>query len=390
MERGGNNGTPGATPRTNPAGIRIVGMPARQAGPPALEQWTMRNLETHQETKTEPVAGVTRDRRPGVVPVPVQGGSRVVDLTEPPAGLRDTEAPAPRRTGRRRLLVALLVCLVLGGLGGSGLALADRAAARQQRAVVPVLDLAAAAATGVDTASRPLDPTRMVERLGALVQAQDRVGLQTGGPAWTLAAATTRRDDLAATGDRMQGVAWLAAAAGPLRESMGRVRDPDAGTPDRLDTLARDLNRYASATERARQVGAYPGAAASATPAGTTFEQLATAAALLPAMAGDEAPRTWTVCRSTRSGCTRFTLQDGIVGDVRSVGAAGHRVNPDIVVLGMSAAEMLTTDGGRTTWSVPAVLDLLVATDGGAHDGTPRVSSVVPVEQHGLTVIAGR
>lgn len=369
MERSGTEVS--TAPPTNPAGLRIPHarrVTTRLPGSPS-------GGSTFTPTGPDDTAYDT--------PVPAQlGHPDRAGLRTPIDGLEQ-----PRSTRRwLRLALMTVACCTLGATLGAGLALADHRAVQRQATLVPLLADAAIAVQQVDEAGQPFNPTHLVDLLARLRTTDAAVSRVASGRAWQLATATTRRNSLAETSDRVKGLALLANAAGPLGESLSALAQPTGSDPDQLDALARDLNRFASVSLRAQQLGTYPAPSGTA---GTPFEQLATAAAVLPTMAGSETRRYWVVCPTATSSCTRFAVQGGKVTgqpsaverSIRQSGAA------DITVIGRAARELIVD--GRL--SVTAALDTLVATDstaGGADDSAPVVTSAVPVEQHALKVIA--
>lgn len=397
-------------PPTNPRGLRLDRVPPPPA-PPVIEQAPViepiergidpipRAVEPVEQSPLE-AAVDELDLQPEIIDLDEPAGDDVPDAGSTTAGRDGTggEYPAGRRRPVRLLVIAAVCCLLGTTLGG-GLALLDRTAVDQQRRASPLLDAAGQAVQQVQLTAAPLDVDRAVGQLQRIVTLDAAVRGSTGGFAWQLARRTVRQEPLNSTGNRAAGLALVAEAAVPLQSSLRAIGAPGAASPDALDTLARDLNRFASVSIRAEQLGTWSLPATPLTNAsgGTAFTRLATAAAILPTMAGSPAPLQWLICRSATSGCTRVRLDAGRVTAVDRVTPAERSGrdtadsrdtadNDDITLTGARPRDLLN---GRAV-SVPGVLNLLVATGNGEDDGTPVATSAVRVEQYALDVLAGR
>ncbi len=184
-------------------------------------------------------------------------------------------------------------------------------------------------------------------------------------------------------------IATLAAEARPLRDSLAPLLAPGTDTlaadPDdpnelhALDTLARGLNRYATAAER------------SADPSAPAMRRAALAAGMLPTLAGSEGPRIWTVCQAATGPCFWTKVSSARAGTpVASVAPGtisppGRRwaVGVDLLVIGVDLGTLFTQPGA---FDAAAAFDLLyhLGSGEGTAKGTVTVRSAVPSEQQAI------
>jgi len=234
--------------------------------------------------------------------------------------------------------------------------------------------------TGGDTGALDLD-------LDLLVRSAGRAQAGSDGLSWAVAdrvelgggpIRSTRRD--------AARIVQLADAAGPLRDSLAPLARSGTGPasiagPDgltALDDLARAVSRYATAAER----GADPSAAA--------INRAAVTAGMLPALAGGDGPRVWTVCPQATGPCERIKVIAGRSGTPTPSPGLGTASPPgrrwaagvDVLVIGVEPGALFPEPG---RFDPAAVFQLLLQAD---RDAAITVRSGVGAEQQAIDQLA--
>jgi hypothetical protein len=285
-------------------------------------------------------------------------------------------------------------CVVLCALVLLVVAVADVQVARDRNAVDRDLATARVAAARVAEHLIAGDVEALGRDLSLLARSGQAARSGSVGFGWTIA----DRADLIGGHVRIlrrdtARIATLAAAAGPLRDSLSPLLPPGAAGTDSpamtgpegptglfaLDDLARGLNRYATAAER------------SVDPSAPVMGRAALATGLLPALAGAEGPRTWTVCRAAAGPCHSITVTDARSSDpVASRPAAGD----DVLVIGVEPGALFQTG----SFDAAAIFNLLfhLGSESPAELlGSPTarsgpsvtIGSVVATEQQAITAL---
>ncbi|HST84675.1 MAG TPA: hypothetical protein VLL08_23255 [Kineosporiaceae bacterium] len=193
-------------------------------------------------------------------------------------------------------------------------------------------------------------------------------------------------------------IATLAAQAGPLRAALAPLLTNTAASETAasgttasgtaisgatasglyaLDDLARGLSRYATAAER----GGDPSAPA--------IGRAALVAGMLPALAGADGPRTWTICRVAAGPCFWINVTDARSSAPMAEVAPGTVSPPgrrwaagvDVMVVGVDPSAIFTPNG---SFDAAAVFDLLY------HVDSATVRSAVASEQQAIDRLSHR
>jgi hypothetical protein len=277
-----------------------------------------------------------------------------------------------RRIGAPFVVVCALALVVVG--------VADVQVARDRNTVDRDLATARVAADRVAEHLAGGDYEAVSSDLALLARSGTDAGVGSVGFGWTVA----DRSDL--FGGQVRDlrreaarIATLAAQAGSLRAALTPLL---AGTPDRnrldaLDELARGLNRYATAAERAGD------------PSAPAIGRAALAAGMLPALAGAEGPRTWTVCRVATGPCFWINVTEARasapVAEVApgTVSPPGRRwaAGVDVMVVGVDPGALFPAN---RAFDATAVFDLLY------HAEPATVRSAVATEQQALDQLSHR
>jgi hypothetical protein len=158
-------------------------------------------------------------------------------------------------------------------------------------------------------------------------------------------------------------IATLAAAAPSLRVATTPLLMSDSAGLYDLDDLARALNRYATAAERAGD------------PSEAVLARAALAAGMLPALAGGDGARTWTVCREAAGPCSRIRV---MAPGTASPPGRRWATGTDVLVVGIDPKALFEP---ARTFDPAAVFDLLLRL--GRNTGV-TVQSAVGTEQQAI------
>lgn len=296
--------------------------------------------------------------------------------------------PAGPTGGRRLAAPALMLGTIALGL----LALGQVEVAHERGAVELELAGARTAATLVATHLQTGDGEALGADLDRLTRSAEAAGSGSSGINWRMAAILgPHRDQIRALRRDAERVQTLAAAAGPLRDTLAPLVTVPGATPSSaagvsrlyaLDDLARSLSRYATAAGR------------SGDPSAAALEDSAVAAGLLPGLAGADGPRDWTVCRAAAGPCIRVSVTNARSGAPRvtenqgPVSPPGRRwsADLDLLVIGVDPGALFQTGGTLDAAAVFGVLsDLRPADPAGSGTGAEATSvtvrSAVPAEQ---------
>jgi hypothetical protein len=194
---------------------------------------------------------------------------------------------------KARRIAASIVLLSIASL--LIIAVANVQVSRQRNPVDADLLAARAAADRVAQALGTGDVDALGPDLDLLARAGSKARTGSTGFTWAVADRADVGDVRALRRDTGR-IATLAAAAPSLRVATAPLLTYDHAELYGLDDLARALNRYATAAERA------------ADPAEAVLARAALAAGLLPALAGGDGTRTWTVCRRAAGPCSRIRV----------------------------------------------------------------------------------
>jgi hypothetical protein len=277
--------------------------------------------------------------------------------------------------------------VVLAALALLGIAVANVQVARERDGVARDLATARVAAARVaDHLTTDVDA--LEADLDLLMRSGNRARAGSTGPGWAVAdRADLGRGQVRTLRRDITRIGPLVDAAAPLREALSPLLGP--GTEgasmtgpegpsglNALDDLARGLSRYATAAERA----ADPNAAALA--------RAALAAGMLPALAGGEGPRSWTVCREAAGPCFRVKVTEARSGTPVPSPARGTASPPgrrwaagvDVLVIGVEP-DTLFRPGGRFDPAAAFALLLQLDRGRGAEPAVTMRSAVGPEQQ---------
>lgn len=266
---------------------------------------------------------------------------------------------------RFRRVVAPFVALSVVALLVTGVA--NLQVARDRNGVVRDLVTARGAAAGVAEHLTQPDIEALTGDLDLLAHSGANARSGSAGFGWAVAAqADLGGAQVRALRRDTARIAVLAAEAEALRDALAPlVASETAFTSEAvmsgpvradglhaLDDLARGLNRYATAAERSDD------------PSAPVIGRAALVAGMLPALAGSEGPRVWTVCRVAAGPCTRVKVSDARTGTPMASAVPGTTSPPgrrwaagvDVLVIGIDPGALFKQTGN---FNAAGVFDLL-------------------------------
>jgi hypothetical protein len=296
--------------------------------------------------------------------------------------------------GRRRVRRIAAPAVVLSAVALLLIGIANVQVARERDPVEQQLATARAAAARVPEHLAAGDGNAVAADLDLLIRSAGRAHARSNGLSWRLAArADLNGTQVGAVRRDTARAAALAAAGTPLRTALRPISaDSDTRTLadldevnalNDLDDLARGLSRYAEAARRGVD------------PAAAELERAALAAGLLPALAGSEEPRTWTVCRAATGPCRRTTVTAADAAASVPVPPPGTATPPgrhwvagvDLLVVGTDSRVLFPRPGA---WDAAAAFHLLYHLEPGIKVPLITVRSAVGTEQQAIDGLSHR